>query len=628
MAATKPRPLPSWLLPALVAVTYLAYSPAWHGGLLWDDNGHITKTALRSTEGLWRIWFDIGATQQYYPVVHSAFWVFHRLWGDHTLGYHLVNIGLHACSAWLLAQILHRLAVPGAVLAAFVFALHPVHVESVAWITELKNMLSGAAYLAAALAYLRFDSARRPRDYGLALAVFAVALLSKTVTATLPAALLVVFWWRRGTIDWRRDVAPLLPFFVLGIAGGLTTAWVEHTYIGADGADFQIAPLERLLIAGRAIFFYLGKVLWPANLVFVYPRWELDAGAWWQWLFPAGAIALVGAVWLRRRRTRAPLAALLFFIGTLVPALGFVNVYPFRYSFVADHFQYLASIGVIVLATAALARLAERRRVAPPLRIASSAAIVIVLAVLTWQQSRQYASAETLYRTTIARNPSCWLAYNNLGALQLHRSRAETEEAVLHFKDALRLKSDYYEAHYNLGQAFNELGRDGEAATAFRAALAIRPRIPHPHRNLAVALMKLGRFDEAVVALRAAIVAEPNAADLHNDLSAALMQLGQFDAAAAEARIAIRLSPSFADAHFNLGVSLMRLGRRDEALIEFLSTLRVAPNDASAHRLAGALLLDQGRLGDAAAHFQAALRIRPDDAESRAGLARATKGGT
>jgi hypothetical protein len=212
------------LLPAMILVVLVAYHPAWHGGMLWDDNAHITPPGLRTAGGLWRIWFDLGATQQYYPAVHSAFWFLYRLWGDHTLGYHLVNIVLHALSAFLVALILRRLSIPGACLAAMIFALHPVCVESVAWISELKNMLSGVFYLGAALAYLHFDEGRQRRCYALAAVLFILALLSKSVTATLPAALLVVFWWRRGKLGLRRDFAPLLPFFVLGIGGGVFTA--------------------------------------------------------------------------------------------------------------------------------------------------------------------------------------------------------------------------------------------------------------------------------------------------------------------------------------------------------------------------------------------------------------------
>ena len=344
-----------WLLAvALTSAVCLAYQPVWHGGLLWDDYpGHVTAPDLRSWDGLSRIWFEGGATQQYYPLLHSAFWLQHKLWGDATLGYHLVNILLHATAALLVALVLRRLHVPGAYLAAAIFALHPVHVESVAWITEQKNTLSGVFYLAAMLVYLRFDQTRKKSIYGCALGLFLLALLSKTVSATLPGALLVILWWQRGRLSWRKDVLPLLPFFVLGVLGGLLTAWVERTVIRAEGAAFEFTIVERFLIAGRAICFYLGKLFWPVNLTFIYPRWQVSQAIAWQYLFPAGALLLAAALWPVRRRWRAPLAALLFFIGTLFPALGFLNVFPFRYSLVADHFQYLASLGVITLVAAA-----------------------------------------------------------------------------------------------------------------------------------------------------------------------------------------------------------------------------------------------------------------------------------
>ena len=230
---------------ALLLATLAAYYPAWQGGMVWDDESHVTAVALRPVEGLGRIWFELGATAQYYPLVHSAFWVEHRLWGDATLGYHLVNILLHVISSCLLWVILRRLDVPGSALAAVAFALHPVHVESVAWITELKNTLSGVFFLASALAYLRFDRERAGRAYAAAAALFGLALLSKSVTATLPGVLLVALWWKRGRLDGRRDVVPLLPFVAVGAAAGLFTAWVERTYMGARGADFHLTIVER-----------------------------------------------------------------------------------------------------------------------------------------------------------------------------------------------------------------------------------------------------------------------------------------------------------------------------------------------------------------------------------------------
>ena len=275
----------TWVL--MLCATLVAYLPALRGGLLWDDNMHVTRADLRSLDGLWRIWFDLGATQQYYPLLHSAFWLEHRIWGDAVLGYHLTNVALHAASACLVVMIVRRLSLPGAWLAGFVFALHPVCVEAVAWISEQKSTLSGVFYLAAALTYLHFDRTRRKSQYFMALGLFVLALMSKTVTATLPAAMLVVFWWQRGRLAWRRDVLPLVPWFAVGACAGLFTAWVESAprLIGAQGPEYALTLPQRLLLAGRVPWFYAGKVLWPSNLMFSYPQWKIDSGEWRQYLF-------------------------------------------------------------------------------------------------------------------------------------------------------------------------------------------------------------------------------------------------------------------------------------------------------------------------------------------------------
>ena len=344
--------------------------PALRGGFNWDDDAYVTNNlTLRSVHGLSQIWGQLTATPQYYPLVFTSFWLEYHLWGLNPLGYHVVNVLLHALAAMLLWRVLVRLQLPGAWLAAGIFALHPVAVESVAWVTERKNVLSAVFYFAAALAYLRWrddgttttglratSSWRSLVLYLLSLALFICALFSKTVTASLPAALLLVIWWKHGRIAGR-DVWPLLPFFVAGAALGLVTSWLERTHVGANGPEWALSFFDRCLIAGRALWFYAGKLFWPANLTFIYPRWQIDPGIWWQWLFPAAAIALVMILWsLRGRIGRGPLVAVLFFAGTLLPALGFANVYPMRYSFVADHFQYLASVGLIVLAAAGLTK--------------------------------------------------------------------------------------------------------------------------------------------------------------------------------------------------------------------------------------------------------------------------------
>lgn len=409
----------------LLVVTLITYFPA--------VDAHVTAPSLRSRAGLWRIWTDPQATQQYYPLTHSAFWIQYPFWGPDPRGYHVVNIVLHVAAALLVWRILERLAVPGALFAAGVFALHPVHVETVAWITELKNTLSTVFYLAALLVYLRFDppgvrqarvvqrrvpvETRDWRLYALALAFFVCALLSKTVTASLPAAILLIIWWKEGRLAWRRHVLPLIPFFVIGAALGLTTAWIERYLLGAEGEAFALTWVDRVLIAGRAVLFYLGKLVWPVDLIFIYPRWTINRSAGVQYLYPATAVALAVALWaLRARIGRGPLVAALFFGGTLVPALGFFNVYPFQYSFVADHFQYLASLGVIALAAALMATGLSRLGVSSTsLRLAVYSTVLLVLAGLSWGQAHIYKDLETLYRDTIARNPGANMAYLNLG---------------------------------------------------------------------------------------------------------------------------------------------------------------------------------------------------------------------
>lgn len=604
----------------IFAVTLLVYLPAYRGGLLWDDASHITVPELRSWHGLERIWCEVGATQQYYPVLHTAFWFEHRLWGDETLGYHLINVLLHATSACLLGLILRRLAVPGAWLAATLFALHPVCVESVAWISEQKNTLSTVFYLGATLAYLRFDERRQGRLYVLASGLFVLALLSKSVTATLPAALLVILWWKRGRLSWRHDAVPLLPWLAAGVSAGLFTAWVERTYIHAVGAGFDLSLLQRCLVAGRAVWFYLGKLVWPADLVFIYPRWKVDATAAWQYAFPLAALGALVGLWLLRKRTRAPLAAALLFAGSLLPALGFFNAYPFRFSFVADHFQYGASLGMMALAAAGVVRIrTDRMRW---LHWTLSGSLLGALGMLTWSQCGTYCNAETLYRTTLQRNPDCWLAHNNLGGLLIAAGRAS--EAVGHFERTLRLNPGYVEAEHNLGIALTALGRQEEAIACYETALRLEPDSAETHLDLGKALARIpARVPEAIAEYEAALRIRPDFAEAHYSLGNALMKApGRLPEAVSHFEAALRIKPDFAEAHNNLGTALLDIpGRQPEAASHFEAALRVKPDFAQAHNNLGIALANMpGRLPEAIIHFEAALRIEPDFAAARNNL--------
>jgi tetratricopeptide (TPR) repeat protein len=588
--------------------------PAWHGDLLWDDDAHFTRVELRPLAGLGRIWVDVTATQQYYPLTHTAFWLMYHAWGTDTLGYHLVNILLHALSATLVAVILRRLKIPGAVLAAVIFALHPVHVESVAWMTELKNTLSGVFYLAAMLAYLRFDRDRSRRMYVVALLLFVLAMLSKTVVATLPGALLLIAWLQRGTLRWREDVLPVLPFVGVALAGGAATVWVEHTIIGAAGEEFGLTAGERVLVAGRAVWFYLGTLLWPANLTFIYPRWTISTAAWWQHLYPAATLAVLAILWRVRARTRAPLAVALFFIGTLFPALGFIDVYPFRFSFVADHFQYLASLGPLAALAAGLAILAGRGRRGLP-QGALTVLVGLPLAILTWTQSGQYVDAETLYRRTLERNPACWLAHLNLGEIKLHGSPAELQEAVSHLQRTLELNPGSAEAHNNLGLAWQRLDRLDDAVREHREAIRLMPGLAEAHYNLGIALGRLGRSDEAVAAYQASLRIDPaQPAALHN-LANVLVQVRRFDEAVARLREAAALDPESAAIHQGLGDALLRAGRIDDAIAVYREALGRHPKEEAGIRNNLAFALRQaGRLGEALAELEQAAQLMPGSA--------------
>jgi tetratricopeptide (TPR) repeat protein len=566
-----------WIAGLLLAGLLIVYYPALHGTPVWDDDAHLTRPELRPWSGLWRIWFDLKATEQYYPVTHSAFWLMHRIWGEWYAGYHLVNVLLHGLSAILLVRILRALEIPGAWFAAALWAFHPVQVESVAWMSELKNTLSGAFYFAAALAYLRFDRERSRGAWLAALSLFVVGLLSKSVIDTLPAALLLVCYWRRGTLSWGGDVRPLAPFLVIAVGSGLLTSWVERTYIGATGDDFQISLIGRCLIAGRAFWFYLGKIIWPAALTFVYPRWEIDLSTWWQYLFPAGALALAGVVvWGRRRWGAGPLVANLFFAGTLFPALGFVNVYPFRFSFVADHFQYLACAGPMVLAAAVGARLAEGRgaQVRALVQVVC-AALLAQLMILSWEQCRMYADAQRLWRATLAGNPECWMAHNNLGMLLFRQGRVS--EAIAQYQEALRLKPDYDGARTNLGEALASSGQVNQAMAQYREALRIDPAFAPAAYDVGNLLLGQGRIADAI----------------------------------AQYRDALRLDPGYGQAHNNLGFALLQAGRTAEAVAELRESLKIDPADEQTHYNLGNALLAEGEVGGAIAEMQTALDLQP-----------------
>jgi tetratricopeptide (TPR) repeat protein len=609
----------------LVVVTFLAYQPVWHAGFIWDDDAHLTAPALRSLRGLSHIWLQPGTTQQYYPLVHTAFWLENKLWGDAPLGYHLINIALHSLSAVLVATILRRLGILGAWFAAFLFALHPVHVESVAWVSELKNVLSAFFYLASLRIYIEFDAHRDRRAWGASLALFAMGLLSKTVIATLPAALLVILWWKRRSLSWKRDVKPLIPFFIIGVGAGLFTAWVERKFvIAGDLHDFGLTFLQRCIIATHAVCFYVSKLIWPTDLTFIYPRWNIAHPSVNSLIFPTAVLfSLAGGLIWAHRGFRAPLAAMLFFIVTLFPALGFFDVYPFLYSFVADHFQYLASLGVIAGFSAGAAQIAQPRKI---LVWTMELGLTALMAALTWRQGAMYSDVETLYRETIARNPRCFLAYNNLGLGLLQNGHISN--AIIYFRRALEIKPDYGKAHNNLGNALTKIGEVDDAIDHLQKALQIRPSDPEVQNNIALAFLQKGQVNDAVDHFRAALQIRPRLAGAHYNLGNIFLQKGQLEEAIAHFQAAIETGGEFPEAQYNIGNAFLQEGEADKAISHLSRAVQLNPNYAEAHNNLANALISKGQVTDALAHYRKALEIKPQyaDAHNNFGYALLQKG--
>jgi tetratricopeptide (TPR) repeat protein len=621
-----------WPALAILAATVLFYVPALQGGFLWDDDTYISNEAsLRTWQGLGQIWFVPGATEQYYPLSFTVFWLEYHLWGLNTLGYHLVTVLLHGMAAVLLWQVLARLRVRGALLAGAIFALHPVNVMSVAWMTELKNTLSGVFVLGACWAYLRFagvgvyeNRAAKPawRCYVVALALFLLAMLAKTGVSFFPATLLLILWWQKKKVT-ARDVLWLVPMAGITFGMGALTIYVEQHSGGASGPDFQLGFVERVLVSGRSFWFYLGKLLFPYDLTFIYPRWQIEAGAWWQYLYPLATAGLLAGLWLLRDRVgKGVWVAFMHFYMTTSMLILIVVIYMTRYSFVSDHWQYFGAMGMLGLfgaaITAGLDRLGLEGR---PVGLGLKLGLLAGLGVLTWRQCGMYADIETLWRTTIARNPDCWMARNNLGNVLQQTGRSS--EAMDQYEQILRVKPDDAEAHINLGDALLQARQLSEAMEQFEEALRIKPDSASAHNNLGDALLRSGRVSEAMAQFEQALRIKPNYAEAHDNLGNALLQIGRVSEAIEQYQEALSIRPDDAEVHNNLGNVLFQTGRVSEAMEQYEQALRSKPDYAEARNNLGYALLQTGRASEALDQFEEALRIKPDygEAHNNLGLA-------
>ena len=664
---TPPRPTSwfrrDWLWGLiLVLAVILVYQPVWYAGFIWDDDGRITANpCIIGPLGLKEVWTTSHA--DLCPLVYTTFWVEHALWGLAPLPYHLVNVLLHGACAILLWRVLRTLQVPGAWLGAALWALHPVQVETAAWITEMKNTQSGVFYLLTILFFVRGLRARAIGDrrgdrwnYALTLLFAALAMASKSSTVVLPIVLGLCAWWVEGRWRWH-NLSRLGPIALMAVFPSALTLWTQKLLNqGSESLQYTRSLPERLATAGDAVWFYLGKLLWPHPLIFIYPRWQVDAGSWLSYL-PLLAVMIVLFLLWRKRETwsRPYFFTFAYFVVALLPILGLIDGFFWRYSLVGDHFQYLASMGPLALAGSSLVRCADF--VIPGrsgLQSGFRAGLLLILGVLSWRQAWIYENLETLWTDTLAKNPNCWMAHNNLGyaffqkgqvdeatahyqkALELNPNDAEAhnnlgnvfikkgqvDDAMGHYQKALKINPYLADVHYNLGNVLFAKGQMAEAIAEYQKALKINPYLADVHDNLGIALFNNVEVDEAIIQLQKALEINPNHADAHNNLGNALFQKGQVDEAMAQYQMALELNPNYAEAHNNLGNALIKKGQVDKAIAQYQMALELKPDFAEAHSDLGVALFQEGQMEEAIIQFQEALRLKPEDSISQNNLAK------
>jgi protein O-mannosyl-transferase len=573
-----------WAL-LLIPLVFIAYAQVFRAGFIWDDESHLTQNpCVVGPLGLKEIWTTTQAV--YYPLVLTTFWALHKFVGLNPLSYHALNVLLHAVSAILLWRVLRQLNVRGAWLGAALWALHPVMVQSVAWVTELKNTQSCVFYLLSILFFLKWEDQggavsrpsqrettdRRSLVIALSLLFFLLAILSKPSTVMLPIVLALCIWWRRERIQ-RRDFLALVPFALISAVASIWTVFEQKFHAGAIGGDWAQTRPERLIIAGKAIWFYLGKLVWPHPLIFIYPRWDVDSSKVVAYLPLLAAIAGLVALWfIHAKSGRALFFAAAYYVVSLFPVLGFFDVFFFRYSFVSDHFQYLASMGPLALAGAAIVtavgRFGELRKPSradtAALQFSGNIAVVrsksfllpaipgiflLSLVFLTWRQTAVYHDLVTLYTATLQKNPGCWMAHYNLGIIL--REQGDVDQALEHYRQAFALRPNYAEAHYNLARCLVEKGQLDDAIEHYEKALKINPADPETHNNLGVTLFGIGRVDDAIVHYQKALAIWPGYAAAACNLANALIvrQLpGDLDDAIARYSMCLAQAPDQAEA--------------------------------------------------------------------------------
>lgn len=606
----------------LLASLCVVYALMLHAGYIWDDDSYLTDNSLiRSLSGLWTLWTVPGAHPQYYPMVFTSYFLEFKLRGLDATGYHITNILLHGLSCLLLWRLLSQFKLRGAWIAVMVFAMHPVMVESVAWITERKNVLSLVFYLCGMLAGVKLldlggdakplkNKAQTAAWWLVLLLCYVLALLSKTVTVSLPAALLVLVWWKHGRIG-KREILLMLPLLVIGLVLGLHTAHLERVTVGAVGQDWDATLLQRTLLAGQIVWFYALKLVYPQPLIFIYHRWQVDPSQPLQWLPVVSlVILLVGLLIASRKHARGPLAAMLLFIGTLFPALGFFNVYPMRFSYVADHFQYHASIALIVLIVCGIASLLHKHSLQ---KLGAIAAVLALVGMgrITFERCAAYQDARTLWLDTLTQNPSADIAIFNLGSEALNDKRPA--DALALFNMAVIAHPHRPLPYINRSAAYDALHMQDKRIADMRLAIGCfkdyEPERAMPHMVLGNLAMQQKDWSEAAGQFNQYIRCLPQSSKGYVMLGKAALRMGQDRKAAEVLEKAIALGDEQAGTWYNLALAYQQLGQQSEAVACYQRSLDIAPKNPDALTNLAALYAEAGQFAKAVALQQQAISL-------------------
>jgi protein O-mannosyl-transferase len=571
------------LTAAIVIAVVVVYLPTLRGDFVWDDFLLITgNPLLQNFSGLLEIWSG-GRTADYFPLTNTVFWIEHYLFGVNATGYHAVNILLQIANALLVWRLLKRLNIPGAWLAGLIFGIHPVHVASVAWISELKNLLAMFFALLSILCFLELDETRLRNSatvYAASLVFFALALLSKTQVVFLPFVLLLCAWWRdkktagtKTSPDLRRDLIRTFPFFLVAIVFGLVTMWFQNRGIGEEEIVIGSLP-RRFANAAMAIWWYTAHLFAPVRLMAIYPNWRFDSPRVLEWLPLIALIGVLASLWhWRNRGTRGAFFAVACFVVALLPVLGLVRMaYVRSGTLVADHLQYFADVPLLALFCAGVAYAWNQRQRTAKIATATIVTLLVgAMGTYAFGRTEVYRNEETLWPDNLSKNPDAWQAHIMMAQRRFKQERYA--EAAYHAGRAAELKPELADIHNQLGLAYCRLERFEEGIAEYRKALQLKEAKPATAKNAGVAKIR------ANLANALAITA--------NHLSESAPTIPEeamrgYDEAVRQYEEALELDPQQPAIHRNLGMLLAQLGRYDEAIPHLRATLQMVPNEPAA----------------------------------------------